>query len=223
MLMFIRSSVQLGFETPRFIYAPPYVANSLLYRTCYAYDQITGERSSIALGMAAISWLAVRGLDVAFRSNQKVEPLVIWRFGERKVKAVDAVPFTGPLVFHPKLDVIEIFYLKKIERDYFAGRWIAFNYGDLTAMSTREVHEKARAWSSGKYSARAKRRSLEKRMVRRAVVLNNINRGSYQFVDGLFFGLSKHIFKIFIPKSSLIMNPETCLRSTHTANVIHAS
>lgn len=149
--------------------------------------------------MDAISWLAVRGLDVAFRSNQRIEPLVIWHFGEQNVKAIDAIPYTGPLLFHPKLDYIEVFYLKKIERGYFLGKWITFNYGELIAMPTREVYEKAKSWSSGKHSAKAKRRSLEKSMTPGAVVLNNINSGSYQFIDGLFFGLSKHISELSFP------------------------
>ncbi len=175
------------------------------HRICYAYDHITGEESTIAVGIDAIVWFGVRGLDVAFRSNQRTEPLVIWRFGSQHVKTIDSILFTGPLLFDPKLDLISVFYLTEIEKDHYSARWAKYDYGNVVALPIPEVHAKMKARRSTEESKKEKRRSYESGPITGSVILDDLDDGSYQFLGNQFFGL----FPLW---SSPTRTPRTLLR-----------
>lgn len=175
-----------------------YTVNRSRDRTCYAYDQITGEKSSIALGLDSIKWLTVRGFEVAFRSDTRTEPLLVWSFGNQHVQTIYSLPMFGPLSFHPTQDIISIYDVYRARGGAYVGRWTPFNYGDLTALPMPVVQEQIRAAASQIIEITIPRRSSESSITSELSITSNIiimeglGDGTYPLVNGLPYGLKPY-------------------------------
>ena len=112
-----------------------YVANWRHRRICYAYHLTTHQRFTITPSLDQIAWVAVRGLDIALRSGKRQEPLVLWKFGTRVVKQINSLPMTGPLRFHPTLDIISIYHLKKTAEEQYVGTWADVEFGTKSSFT----------------------------------------------------------------------------------------